>query len=136
MKIQLRDDKNIIQDQVLPLYQANEWSSASKPDLLMNALLHSHGLVTAWDGNQLVGLGNALSDGFLVVYYAHLLVHPKYQRKGIGKMIMQKFQEKYGNFHQQILVADGRAIDFYKKCGFEKAGETTPMWIYQGTDHK
>ncbi len=34
-----------------------------------------------------------------------------------------------------MLVADGRAIDFYKKCGFARAGKTEPMWIYAGQDH-
>ena len=57
------------------------------------------------------------------------------QGKGIGRMIVDRFQKKYGNFHQQMLTADGRAIDFYRKCGFEKAGSTQSMWIYQGDDH-
>jgi predicted N-acetyltransferase YhbS len=98
-------------------------------------LLNSHSLVTAWDGEKLVGLGNTLSDGYLVVYYPHLLVHPEYQGRGIGKMIMQKLGEKYRDFHQQILVSDGKTVDFYSKCGFERASNTEPMWIYQGNDH-
>ena len=40
-----------------------------------------------------------------------------------------------GNFHQQMLTADERAIDFYQKCGFKKAGSTQSMWIYQGDEH-
>ncbi len=71
----------------------------------------------------------------LVVYYPHLLIHPDYQGKGIGRIIVGRFQKKYGNFHQQMLTADGKAIDFYRKCGFEKAGSTQSMWIYQGDDH-
>ena len=59
----------------------------------------------------------------------------EYQGKGIGKMIVAKFQEKYKSFHMQMLTADGKAIDFYKKVGFEKAGETMPMWIYNGDEH-
>lgn len=117
------------------IYAANEWSSAKKPEQLLKALLNSHSFITAWDSERLVGLGNALSDGFLVVYYPHLIVHPDYQGKGIGKLIIDRLQEKYSGFHQQILVADGKAIQFYKKCGFELAGETQPMWIYQGDDH-
>ena len=135
MEINLREDFTIEQADILALYKANYWSSAEKPDLLFKALLHSHSLITAWAGEQLVGLGNALSDGYLVVYYPHLLVHPAYQGEGIGKMIMERFQLKYGNFHQQILVADGKAIDFYKKCGFVEAGATQAMWIYQGHEH-
>ena len=41
----------------------------------------------------------------------------------------------YEGFHQHMLVADGRAIDFYKKLGFTRAGKTEPMWIYAGQDH-
>lgn len=135
MTIQIREDRSIDRDKIVELYQANHWSSAEKPDQLCQALLNSHSLVTAWHDERLVGLGTALSDGFLVVYYPHLLVHPDYQGKGIGKQILDKFQEKYGNFHQQIVVADGKAIEFYKKSGFVQAGETQSMWIYQGNEH-
>ena len=135
MNIQLSESRDIDQNQILELYQQNKWSSAEKPVELIQALENSHALITAWDGDKLVGLANAISDGFLVVYYPHLLVLPEYQGKGIGKMIMDQFQKKYAGFHQQILVADGDAIDFYKKCGFEKAASCEPMWIYDGHDH-
>lgn len=135
MHIEIKEIFEIEQSCIIELYKANAWSSAEKPDQLYQGLLNSHSLVTAWHDEQLVGLGNALSDGHLVVYYPHLLVHPDYQGKGIGKLILKRFQEKYGKFHQQILVADGKAIEFYKKCGFERAGKSESMWIYQGTEH-
>jgi len=135
MDIVIKETKEINKEKIIELYKVNKWSSAEKPDLLYKALINSNSLITAWDGNRLVGLGNAISDGYLVVYYPHLLVHPDYQGKGIGKMIVDKFQKKYGNFHQQLLTADGKAIDFYRKCGFEKAGSTQSMWIYQGDEH-
>ena len=47
--------------QVLALYEANEWSSAEKPDALMQALEGSDCVATAWLGDELVGLANALS---------------------------------------------------------------------------
>ncbi len=135
MKIELSESKNINWEKVLKLYKKNSWSSAEKPDELIKALENSHALITAWDSDILVGLANSISDGYLVVYYPHLLVLPEYQGKGVGKLIMNRFQEKYAGFHQQILVADGRAIDFYNKCGFERAGSCQPMWIYTGHDH-
>lgn len=135
MNIEIKETKEINAEKIIKLYKANKWSSAGKPDLLYKALMNSDSLITAWDGNRLVGLGNAISDGYLVVYYPHLLVHPNYQGKGIGRMIVDRFQKKYGNFHQQLLTADGKAIDFYRKCGFKKAGSTQSMWIYQGDEH-
>lgn len=133
--IEIRETREIGQDDILNLYQANNWSSSKKPDLLYNALLNSHSLVSAWDADRLVGLGNAISDGFLVVYYPHLLVHPDYHKMGVGKKIMNKMEEIYGLFHMQILVADANAVKFYQKVGFSNAGQTTPMWIYSGKEH-
>lgn len=135
MKITYKESKELRKEDIIALYKANRWSSAGKPEPLLKALLNSHTLLTAWNGDKLVGLGNALSDGYLVVYYSHLLILPEYQGKGIGQGIMKKFQEKYKGFHQQMVVADEKAIDFYKTCGFEKAGKTEAMWIYKGNDH-
>ncbi|MFG4003779.1 GNAT family N-acetyltransferase [Flavobacterium aquidurense] len=135
MEITISATKEINIEDILILYKANEWSSANKPKELYNALTNSETLITAWEEEKLVGLGNAISDGYLTVYYPHLLVLPEYQGKGIGKLIMDKMQEKYGHFHMQMLTADGRSVDFYKKNGFERAGKTEPMWIYQGNEH-
>lgn len=135
MTIQLREDKDFSTEAVLELYKANQWSSAEKPDLLIPALQNSATLITVYDGEHLIGLGNAITDGHLVVYYPHLLVHPDYHGKGVGRMIVDRFQEIYGHFHQQMLTADGGSVEFYKKCGFQRAGQTVPMWVYQGNEH-
>ena len=132
-EISLND--SIDTDEVIQLYRANEWSSAEKPAQLMAALRGSHSLVTARVSGELVGLGNAISDGHLVVYFPHMLVLPKFHGKGVGRKMMQAFLERYSGFHQLMLTADGRAIDFYKAIGFERAGKTEPMWIYAGTEH-
>ena len=125
----------IEQSEVIALYRANEWSSAEKPAQLLAALRNSHSLVTARLNGQLIGLGNAISDGHLVVYFPHMLVHPNHQGQGVGKEMMKAMQEKYVGFHQQILIADGRAIDFYRSLGFSRAGKTEPMWIFAGSEH-
>ncbi len=121
--------------EVVEIYRANGWSSAEKPVELMAALRNSHSLVTARIGGRLVGLGNAISDGHLVVYYPHLLVHPDFQGRGVGRKLMEAMKERYCGFHQQMLTADGKAIEFYKRMGFTRAGKTEPMWIYAGNDH-
>jgi GNAT superfamily N-acetyltransferase len=133
--IKYSETRDLPLDDVLNLYRANEWSAVEKPDVLHKALLASHSLATAWDTDRLVGLGNAISDGYMVVYYPHLLVHPEYHGRGIGTQLMRQLMARYEGFHQHIVVADGRALDFYHKCGFERAGKTESMWIYAGHDH-
>ena len=64
-----------------------------------------------------------------------MLVHPDYHRKGIGQKMMEAMQSKYSGFHQQMLTADGDAIEFYKSVGFIEAGKTQSMWIYSSNEH-
>lgn len=135
MDITIRETKKLPQEQIIALYNANGWSAATKPEQLCQALAHSHRVVSAWEEERLIDLGNTISDGFMVVYYPHLLVHPDYQGQGIGQMIVGRMLETYKGFHMQMLTVDGRAIDFYQKMGFEKAGKTESMWIYARDEH-
>ena len=135
MNINIAINADINKDEVTELYKANAWSSAEKPDTLMAALRNSDTLVTARVDGKLVGIANAISDRHLVVYYPHMLVHPSYQGQGVGHKIMEVMLSVYKDFHQQMLTADGKAIEFYEKMGFERAGQTEPMWIYAGNDH-
>jgi GNAT superfamily N-acetyltransferase len=122
-------------EDVLALYRSVGWSAATKPDALMGALNGAHGTASAWDDARLVGVAYAISDGHLVVNYAHLVVAPPYQRRGIGTSIMRLLMSRYEGFHQQTILAAEHSIAFYASLGFVRAGRTEPMWIYQGTEH-
>ena len=135
MNVEYSTEDKLHEQEVVALYKANKWSSAEKPQALLAALANSHSVVTARVEGKLVGLGNAISDGHLVVYYPHLLVDPEFQRQGIGKEMMRCLQKRYARFHQQMLTADVDAVAFYQSIGFSRAGRTAPMWIYQGDEH-
>ena len=134
-KPQNAEDRQLPMDQLIELYSVNAWSSAEKPAKLAAALAHSDALVTARDDEKMVGVGNANSEGHLVVYYPHLIVHTSYQTLGIGSEIMKLLQGKHQDFHQQMLTADQKAIHYYEKAGFSIAKNTQSMWIYEGDDH-
>lgn len=134
-EIRYSETRDLPLEGVLRLYRANGWSSGDKPAQLHRALQECHSLITAWHGSELVGLGNAITDGHLVVYYPHLLVLPEFQRQGIGRRLMEIIMARYPGFHQHILVAEPGAIGFYEKLGFARAGQTEPMEIYPGSDH-
>ncbi|GMR23326.1 MAG: hypothetical protein BMS9Abin37_1744 [Acidobacteriota bacterium] len=47
---------------------------------------------------------------------------------------MAAMRVRYDSFHQQMLTADVDSVAFYERAGFERAGKTVPMWIYDGTE--
>ena len=108
MRVRYRSTRSLPKAQVLNLYRSVQWSAAKKPVQLVRALKRSHSVVTAWVKSSLVGLGNAISDGSLVVYYPHLLVLPEFQGRGIGRQLMKRLMNRYRGFHQHILVAEAK----------------------------
>ncbi len=134
-EIVFREVLKFPEHQVVRLYSECGWSSAKKPRVLLNALTGSHAVVSAWHGDTLIGLGNAISDGSLVVYYPHLLVLPAYQRSGVGRQIMKRLQLRYDGFHQQVVLSVLDSAPFYEALGFAPASSVTPFWIYKDTDH-
>ncbi|MCG7981501.1 MAG: GNAT family N-acetyltransferase [Candidatus Thiodiazotropha lotti] len=135
MKLKIEINGEIEKEEVVAVYRANGWSSAEKPDKLLAALRHSDNLVTARIDGRLVGIGNAISDGHLVVYYPHMLVDPAYHGQGIGRKMMNSMMSLYQGFHQQMLTSDKNAVGFYQALGFSRAGNTESMWIYEGLEH-
>src|SRR5258706_15090875 len=135
LRVHYRSAKSLPKAEVLNLYRSVQWSAARKPVHLMRPLERAHSLVTPWVKGSLVGLGNAISDGSLVVYYPHLLGLPELQGRGIGRQLMKRLRKRYPGFHQHILVAEGKAVSFYRKCGFKRAGKTASMWVFRGKEH-
>ena len=117
-------------DAVLALYELNHWSAAEKPVSLLKALANSDHLVAAYDGEKLIGLANAITDGHLVVYYPHLLVHPAAQGGGVGRGIMERMKAYYSDLHQHVLVSVAGAVGFYEQMGFRRPSNAAALWIY------
>ena len=134
MKIQISLDDQISDVEVLEIFRANQRPAAENPEELLEALRDSHSLVTARMSGMLVGLGNAISDGHMVVYYPYLVVHPQFQGRGIGRKIMETLQNEYSNFHRQVLIAEEPSVEFYRAVGFEPSEKFQAMWL-ERRDH-
>ncbi len=60
--IQYTEEKRFTQEQVQELFLSVGWVSGQYPQRLYKALMHSSTVLTAWDGDRLVGLIRALDD--------------------------------------------------------------------------
>jgi ribosomal protein S18 acetylase RimI-like enzyme len=83
-------------------------------------------LVTAWDGEKLVGVARGLSDFGYCCYLSDLAVHKDYQEQGIGQDLVNKVLELIGEESILLLLSSPNAMDYYPKIGFEKVGNA---WI-------
>lgn len=120
MKIIYKNDKSYSADDVKQLFLSVDWMSGRYPERLKKALDNCETVITAWDGNKLVGLINAIDDSELTVYIHYLCVNPEYQGFGIGGELLKRMKEKYKDYLYIILIAENEGlIKYYTKNGFE-----------------
>jgi hypothetical protein len=50
--------------------------------------------------------------------------------------VTARLKSRYAGFYQHMLVAEGTSVAFYERWCFTRAGNTEPMWIYAGDDHR
>jgi len=86
---------------------------------VQEAFTRSYKVVTAWDGEKLIGSCRMLSDGICYGTMFDLGVLPEYQKKGIGRELINLLLK--GEEHMPIhLTSTFGNEDFYKKLGFKK----------------
>lgn len=77
-------------------------------------------LVTAWDGDKVVGVARALTDFVYCCYLSDLAVDENYQRQGIGKELTACIQREIGDAVTLILISAEGAMSYYPRIGLEK----------------
>ncbi len=129
MSITYEDTHDFSAKELEELFLSVEWSSGHFPDKLVVAMKNFKTVYTAWDGDKLIGLICAMDDGIMTAYIHYLLVNPAYQGIGIGKRLVEKMKEAYQDYLRIVIVAYNDEVGFYEACGFEKAKDSSPMFI-------
>lgn len=109
-------------DEMIDLYHAStlgERRPVEDRDRMSEMLKQANLVVTAWDGELLVGISRALSDFSFVTYLSDLAVRKSYQRNGIGKELIRRTQQAAGPQAKLILVAAPAAAEYYPRIGFQ-----------------
>ena len=86
-------------------------------------------IITARDGERLVGISRALTDFAYCCYLSDLAVDEAYQHRGIGKALIAKTHETAGLNTNLILAAAPKAEGYYPKIGME---HLKSCWIFRG----
>jgi ribosomal protein S18 acetylase RimI-like enzyme len=119
--IQYRYGNDLDLDLVIDLYRRSTLGLRRPVDNreTMQAMLeHANLVVTAWDGERLVGIARTLTDFAYVGYLADLAVDAAYQRRGIGVTLIVQTRLRMGAQSKIVLLAAPAAAGYYPHIGF------------------
>ncbi len=80
---------------------------------------HADLVATARIAGKLVGVARSVTDFHYCCYLSDLAVDQAYQRRGIGKRLVDLTMEQLGPKCTLILLSAPAAIDYYPRIGFD-----------------
>lgn len=98
---------------------------------LVRGLGTSWHVVSAWEGDRLVGFGRLLSDGVLYAVVFDMIVAPERQGRGIGSEILRRLLarcDEAGIRDVLLFSARGKA-GFYRRFDFVERPDDAPGMI-------
>ena len=108
-------------DAVIELYRAStlgERRPIEERERMAKMLENANLVITAWEGDLLVGISRSFTDFAYVTYLADLAVRESHQRRGIGKELIRRTQVECGPQTKIVLLAAPKAVEYYPHIGF------------------
>ncbi|MBN2439594.1 MAG: GNAT family N-acetyltransferase [Deltaproteobacteria bacterium] len=120
--------------EITGLYRAQGWWQAGDDEnrqLIPKLIAGSHCFVVALDGEDIVGMGRAISDGVSDAYIQDLTVRSDYRNQGIGRRILQDLLERLhaDGLHWIGLISEPGSYGLYRWAGFQEMSDCTPMLL-------
>jgi aralkylamine N-acetyltransferase len=117
---------------IISLYRTAGWWSKDIPDdphLVERIIAGSHCFIVATEGEEIVGMGRAISDRASDAYIQDLTVKETYREMGVGTEIVNRILsrlEKDG-IKWIALIAEKNSHKFYEHLGYKIMPDSTPM---------
>lgn len=73
-------------------------------------------VVTAWDGETLVGISRSVTDWVFCTYLSDLAVRLDFQAQGIGRELVRRTRQETPDA-TVILLAAPKAVEYYPRIG-------------------
>jgi ribosomal protein S18 acetylase RimI-like enzyme len=133
MKIIYSSSVKISADQAIDLYirsTLGERRPIHNPHAFDNMYKHANLIISAWDGDKLVGISRSLTDFSYVAYLSDLAVDVQYQMRGIGKQLIENTKSHLEPECMLVLLAAPKAREYYGPLGFE---QHPSAWIFKSS---
>ncbi len=122
MNIEIYDSKKPLANDLIRLYLDAGWGTEKNyenSENIFNHAIKNSNLITAYDGNKLVGFIRFLSDYSHDTQILEFIVDKKYRNNGIGTKLIEKLAENFGNTSIYINSTE-IAVDFLSRRHFKK----------------
>lgn len=112
-------DATVSPADIADLRQAVGWNRMERDlsDPRLTTTLH----LCAYDENHLIGYAQVISNHVTDAYIQDVMVHPDYQRQGIGTQLMEKLLsrlEEDGIYMVSVIYGEEVLRPFYERFGF------------------
>jgi GNAT superfamily N-acetyltransferase len=109
-------------DELLDLYRASTLGERRPIDdrqRMARMFCNANLVISAWDGQLVVGVARALSDYSYCTYLSDLAVRVSHQRSGIGTGLIRRLQSSAPEA-TVILLSAPKAVEYYPHIGFSR----------------
>lgn len=114
----LRKDVLVEAPALAELFRAVGWyRKADDEPRLARMLEGTTQMVSAWEGERMVGFARAISDQAYNGYISSVAVHPRWQGKGLGERLIDALMEQNDEI-KFVLTAVPGIHGFYERLGF------------------
>ena len=122
MNIEYKINEPITSEQFVGLLEKSslaERRPVHNSECMEGVVNNSNLVVSAWHGDELIGIARSVTDFHYACYLSDLAVDQKYQKNGVGKRLLALTQEQLNEECKLILVAAPDANSYYEHLGFE-----------------
>ena len=136
MTIEYRQTRDFTEEDFRRLFLSVGWESVRYPKRLVTAMRNSTHVISAWDGDRMIGLVSALDVGAATAFLHYVLVDPKYQGGHIGDELMKRIMKNFTDLlHVKVIPSDPRTITFYERYGFRQY-DNCPAMVRKNMQNK
>lgn len=96
-------------------------------DRMARMLEEANLVITARDGETMVGVSRSVTDWVYCTYLSDLAVRSAYQGQGIGKELVRLTRQATPQA-SVILLAAPKAVDYYPKIGMTRHDSAWVLW--------
>jgi len=135
MPITFKTNTPITTDQFITLLNDSTLSErrpVEDYECIKGMITNSNLVITAWDGEKLLGIARSMTDFHFACYLSDLAVDKKHQKSGIGKRLISFTQQQLGPKCKLILIAAPAANLYYEQLGFDN---NQKCWVLDPDKH-